>query len=66
MGYRGRTGVYELLEMTKDVVEASNHPDPGHFLRAAQAQMAGETMRQARGGAGGAGPQHGRRGDAHQ
>ena len=45
MGYRGRTGVYELLEMTKDVVDAANHPDPGHFLRAAQAQMAGETMR---------------------
>ena len=45
MGYRGRTGVYELLEMTKDVVDAANHPDPGHFLRAAHAQMAGETMR---------------------
>jgi len=45
MGYRGRTGVYELLEMTKEVVDAANHADPGFFLRAAQAQMAGETMR---------------------
>ncbi|MFL6657965.1 MAG: GspE/PulE family protein [Massilia sp.] len=45
MGYRGRTGVYELLEMTREVIEASNHPDPGHFLRAANAEMAGETLR---------------------
>jgi MSHA biogenesis protein MshE len=45
MGYRGRTGVYELLEMTQAVVDASNHPDPGHFLRAAQAEMGGETLR---------------------
>jgi MSHA biogenesis protein MshE len=28
MGYRGRTGVYELLEMTRAVVDAANHPDP--------------------------------------
>jgi MSHA biogenesis protein MshE len=27
-GYRGRTGVYELLEMTRAVHEAINHPDP--------------------------------------
>ncbi len=45
MGYRGRTGVYELLEMTKDVVDAANHPDPAHFLKAAHAEMAGETLR---------------------
>jgi len=45
MGYRGRTGVYELLEMTKEVVESANHPDPAHFLRAAHAQMHGETLR---------------------
>ncbi len=45
MGYRGRTGVYELLEMTSAVVDAANHPDPAHFLKAAQAQMAGMTLR---------------------
>ncbi|MES2899208.1 MAG: GspE/PulE family protein [Pseudomonadota bacterium] len=45
MGYRGRTGVYELLEMTKEVVESANHPDPAHFLRAAHAEMKGETLR---------------------
>ncbi len=45
MGYRGRTGVYELLEMTSAVVEAANHPDPAHFLRAAHAEMKGETLR---------------------
>ncbi|NRR31864.1 Flp pilus assembly complex ATPase component TadA [Oxalobacteraceae bacterium] len=45
MGYRGRTGVYELLEMTSAVVDAANHPDPGHFLKVASAQMAGATLR---------------------
>jgi MSHA biogenesis protein MshE len=45
MGYRGRTGVYELLEMTSSVVEAANHPDPSHFLRAAQSEMQGNTLR---------------------
>ena len=45
MGYRGRTGVYELLEMTRAVVDAANHADPSHFLKAANAEMAGETLR---------------------
>ncbi|RZT10799.1 MSHA biogenesis protein MshE [Duganella sp. CF402] len=45
MGYRGRTGVYELLEMTRAVVDAANDPDPAHFLKVAQAQMGGETLR---------------------
>ena len=45
MGYRGRTGVYELLEMTKEVIDAANHPDPGHFLKAAHKEMNGATMR---------------------
>jgi MSHA biogenesis protein MshE len=44
-GYRGRTGVYEMLEMTEAVADAANHPDPAHFLKVAQAQMAGETLR---------------------
>ena len=45
MGYRGRTGVYELLEMTSAVVDAANHHDPAHFLKVAQAEMAGHTLR---------------------
>ncbi|MES2075452.1 MAG: GspE/PulE family protein [Pseudomonadota bacterium] len=45
MGYRGRTGVYELLEMSSAVVDAANHHDPAHFLKAAAAQMAGNTLR---------------------
>jgi MSHA biogenesis protein MshE len=44
-GYRGRTGVYELLEMTSAVAEAANNKDPGHFIKVAQAQMGGETLR---------------------
>jgi len=44
-GYRGRTGVYELLEMTRAVNEAVNHPDPSHFLKVAHAEMRGETLR---------------------
>lgn len=44
-GYRGRTGVYELLEMTRAVTEAVNHPDPGYFLKVAQAEMRGDTLR---------------------
>lgn len=44
-GYRGRTGVYELLEMTEAVADAANHSDPAHFMKVAEAQMAGNTMR---------------------
>lgn len=44
-GYRGRTGVYEMLEMTEEVSAAANHHDPAHFMKVAQAQMAGRTLR---------------------
>jgi MSHA biogenesis protein MshE len=44
-GYRGRTGVYEMLEMTAAVAHAANHHDPNHFIKVAQEQMAGETLR---------------------
>jgi MSHA biogenesis protein MshE len=44
-GYRGRTGVYELLEMTEAVADAANHEDPAHFIKIAEAQMAGNTLR---------------------
>jgi MSHA biogenesis protein MshE len=45
-GYRGRTGVYEMLEMTAEVAEAANQQDPAQFLRVATAQMNGQTLRQ--------------------
>ncbi len=44
-GYHGRTGVYEMLEITEAVADAANHPDPAHFMKAAHTQMAGETLR---------------------
>lgn len=44
-GYRGRTGVYEMLEMTEALADAANELDPAQFLRAAYAQMAGQTLR---------------------
>jgi MSHA biogenesis protein MshE len=44
-GYLGRTGVYEMLEMTKPVVEAANRDDPTHFIEAATREMGGETLR---------------------
>ena len=44
-GYAGRTGVYEMLEMTNDIVEAINSDDTGSFVQAARQQMAGETLR---------------------
>ncbi|MFN7085109.1 MAG: GspE/PulE family protein [Burkholderiales bacterium] len=44
-GYLGRTGVYEMLEMTKPVVEAANQPDPNVFIAAGRRQMDGKTLR---------------------
>jgi len=44
-GYSGRTGVYEILEMTNPVVEAANSDDVQAFMEAARAQMAGNTLR---------------------
>lgn len=44
-GYRGRTGVYEMLEMTNEIAAAASHADPAQFVRMAQAQIAGNTLR---------------------
>lgn len=44
-GYRGRVGVYELLEMTKSVVDAAHFEDNKAFMDAARTQMAGNTLR---------------------
>ena len=45
MGYRGRTGVYEMLEMTSAVVDAAHQDDQSQFMKAAMAEMAGNTLR---------------------
>jgi len=44
-GYRGRTGVYEMLEMTAEVAEAANREDPLQFMKIAAAQMNGQSLR---------------------
>ncbi len=44
-GYLGRTGVYEMLEMTRPVVEAANQPEPERFVAAARAQMEGRMLK---------------------
>jgi MSHA biogenesis protein MshE len=43
-GYRGRGGVYEMLEMTPRLVEALAKEDITAFMHAAQEEMAGETF----------------------
>src|SRR5467141_1493507 len=40
-GYRGRSGVYEMLEMTPRLVEAAAKEDVGAFVRIAEEEMAG-------------------------
>jgi MSHA biogenesis protein MshE len=44
-GYAGRTGVYEMLEMTSAVVAAANSDDPAAFVREARTQMGGRTLK---------------------
>jgi MSHA biogenesis protein MshE len=44
MGYAGRSGVYEMLEMTPDLVRAANKADPNSFLDAARPQLKGKTL----------------------
>ncbi len=41
-GYRGRLGVYEMLEMTQPMVEAAAHQDSVHFMQAAHEYMKGK------------------------
>ena len=44
MGYAGRTGVYEMLEMTPDLVRAANTADPNAFLETARPHLKGRTL----------------------
>ena len=64
-GFQGRKAVYEMLEMTFEMVEAANHHDPHHFLKVARQQMAGKTLR-SYAVKEDSGAYHGKRGDAHQ
>ena len=43
-GFLGRSGVYEMLEMTGPVVEAASRDDVQYFTRVAREQMAGRTL----------------------
>jgi MSHA biogenesis protein MshE len=44
-GHKGRTGVYEFLQMTLPLVDAMGASDPTAFSRMAREQMAGNTLR---------------------
>jgi MSHA biogenesis protein MshE len=44
-GFVGRTGVYEMLEMTKPVVEAANQDDIRAFMKIAREQIGRNTLR---------------------
>ena len=44
IGYAGRSGVYEMLEMTPDLVYAANTADPNAFLEAARPHLRGRTL----------------------
>jgi MSHA biogenesis protein MshE len=44
-GYLGRTGVYEMLEMNRPVVEAANQEDPAVFIEVATREIGGHTLR---------------------
>ncbi len=45
-GFRGRTGIYEMLEMTSPLVSAINRNDTNEFMRAAQAAIKGRSLRE--------------------
>ena len=43
-GYHGRMGVYEMLEMNQDLVNAAAHEDNTHFMQAAHNYLKGKTL----------------------
>jgi MSHA biogenesis protein MshE len=43
-GYRGRTGVYEMLEMNREMVEAAAHDNATHFMQIAAQHLEGKTI----------------------
>jgi MSHA biogenesis protein MshE len=43
-GYYGRRGVYEMLEMSREMVVAAAHEDVNHFMQVANEYMRGRTL----------------------
>ncbi|MDD4911385.1 MAG: ATPase, T2SS/T4P/T4SS family [Sideroxydans sp.] len=43
-GYHGRMGVYEMLEMTQDLVDAAAHEENTKFMQAARDHLKGRTL----------------------
>jgi MSHA biogenesis protein MshE len=43
-GFQGRTGIYEMLEMSADLVRATNRNDPNLFTEIARRQLEGQTL----------------------
>ncbi|HXU92153.1 MAG TPA: ATPase, T2SS/T4P/T4SS family [Gallionella sp.] len=43
-GYHGRMGVYEMLEMGRELVEAAAHDSSTHFIQVARQHMRGKTI----------------------
>ncbi|MGB8517023.1 MAG: ATPase, T2SS/T4P/T4SS family [Gallionella sp.] len=43
-GYRGRMGIYEMIEMGRELVEAAAHDSVTHFMQVAGEHMRGKTM----------------------
>jgi MSHA biogenesis protein MshE len=43
-GHHGRMGVYEMLEMGREMTEATAHEDAAHFMQAARQQLRGKTI----------------------
>jgi MSHA biogenesis protein MshE len=43
-GYHGRKGVFELLEMGAEMVEAAGRDSPTHFLEVAHGHLSGKTI----------------------
>jgi MSHA biogenesis protein MshE len=44
IGYAGRIGVYEMLEMTPDLVRAANVADPNVFLQLSRSHLKDQTL----------------------
>jgi len=43
-GYAGRTGVYEMLEMTPELARLASHADPSRFVELARTQLKGRRI----------------------
>ena len=43
-GYRGRTGVFEMLEMSSEMVEVATHESAKHFMQVANRCLHGKTI----------------------